>query len=430
MTLALGIDLGTSGLRGCLLDADGRCHAQAALPATDPQRWLTEPQAWWQGLVRLMRELGTQAPLCEVSRLAIDGTSSTLLWCDRDANPYGPTLPYHDTRAHAEARRVATCAMANGAVQGPSSGLAKLLWLLAHYPPPPGAYLASQADWLLCRLGAPVGLSDPNNMLKCGLDAATLAWPPWLDALGAGHHHLPQVRPAGSRVGVIDARVAATLGLPSTVTLHLGTTDSTAAFLATGLSEPEDALTSLGSTLVLKVVSDHPVEAPAYGVYSQPLGRHWLVGGASNSGGAVLSHYFDGEQLATLSARIDPERPSGLHYYPLLAPGERFPRADPSWRPQLTPRPEDDAQFLQGLLEGLCAIEAEGYDLLTRLGAPAPRRLATVGGGAQNPVWRRLRERRLQLPLVEPVHAQAACGSARLAWMGHAPTDGTHRSAH
>lgn len=77
-------------------------------------------------------------------------------------------------------------------------------------------------------------------------------------------------------------------------------------------------------------------------------GNSWLVGGASNTGGAVLRQYFTSEQLQQLSAKIDPSQPSGLHYYPLTKPGERFPVNDPQLQPQLAPRPADDAQFLQG----------------------------------------------------------------------------------
>ena len=63
------------------------------------------------------------------------------------------------------------------------------------------------------------------------------------------------------------------------------------------------------------------------------------TGGASNTGGAVLKHYFTDKQLQELSQQIDPDKPSGLDYYPLTKPGERFPVNDPNLMPRLTPRP-------------------------------------------------------------------------------------------
>ena len=49
--------------------------------------------------------------------------------------------------------------------------------------------------------------------------------------------------------------------------------------------------------------------------------RHVCVGGASNTGGAVLRHFFDDEQIAALTPRLRPDVPAGLDYYPLLRPG-------------------------------------------------------------------------------------------------------------
>lgn len=69
----------------------------------------------------------------------------------------------------------------------------------------------------------------------------------------------------------------------------------------------------------------------------------------------MLRQHFTDEQLRALSERIDPSKPTGLQYYPLPAPGERFPVNDPGLQPKLTPRPQDDALFLQGayLAEGV-----------------------------------------------------------------------------
>ena len=58
------------------------------------------------------------------------------------------------------------------------------------------------------------------------------------------------------------------------VFLCAGTTDSIAAFLASGASGVGDAVTSLGSTLAIKLLSERPVDDSRYGVYSHRLGTH------------------------------------------------------------------------------------------------------------------------------------------------------------
>ncbi len=209
--------------------------------------------------------------------------------------------------------------------------------------------------------------------------------------------------------------MASELELPLDTLIIAGTTDSTAAFLATGAKEIGDAVTSLGSTMVLKVIHHEPINDPRRGIYSQPLGEHWLVGGSSNSGGAVLKYFFSDEEMLELSQKINPEKPTGLDYYPLLEPGERFPINDPKLQPKLTPRVKDDVIFFQALLEGIAEIEHRGYRLLEDAGAAYPHSVLTAGGGSINRTWHTIREQKLGVPVHVAHHAAAAYGSALLA---------------
>lgn len=90
----------------------------------------------------------------------------------------------------------------------------------------------------------------------------------------------------------------------------------------------------MGSTLAIKLLSTTRIEDARFGVYSHRLDDKWLVGGASNTGGAVLRQIFTDEQLEKLSEQIDPMEASPLDYYPLQSVGERFPVADPNKAPR------------------------------------------------------------------------------------------------
>jgi sugar (pentulose or hexulose) kinase len=197
--------------------------------------------------------------------------------------------------------------------------------------------------------------------------------------------------------------------------VHAGTTDGCASFLATGASEAGDGVTALGSTLVVKLLCDHPIFAPEFGIYSHRIGSTWLAGGASNTGGKVIEQFFSRDRLETLSAGLDPEIPTGLSYYPLLKPGERFPINDPKLPPRLKPRPKDDTTFFQAILEGVAEVEALAYRKLAELGAPPLRSVRTVGGGAANSAWTKIRERKLAAPFKRAQSQEACAGVARLA---------------
>lgn len=407
--------MGTSGVRACLIDAQGQTldELQTELPQPLRQNRSCEqaPELWWQALVEVLDRLARRQALQAVRAITLDATSATLLVCDEAGRPQSPALMYNDSRASTEAEQIAQHAPADSAAQGAHSSLAKALWLTRQgYS---GRFL-HQADWLCGQLIGQYTTSDEHNALKLGYDPVSRSWPDWVWDIGITPARLPRVVAAGTVLGPLQASAAQRWQMPN-AQMVAGTTDSTAAFVATGAEQVGQAVTSLGSTLVLKVLADRPLFAARYGIYSHRLANRWLVGGASNSGGAVLRHYFNPAQMQALETAIDPDRPTGLDYYPLLVPGERFPVNDPTWPPRLTPRPSSAAQFFQAMLEGMAQIEAQGYRLLHSLGAPYPREVISSGGGAQNGAWSQIRSRALQRPVRPATQQTAAYGSALLA---------------
>jgi len=410
----LGIDFGTTGARACVIAANGEIEDMARQDfgalASD------EAAATWR---EVLFSLITAIPVGMRRRLvglAIDGTSATVLACDEALNTTYAPLPYHDTRSVDAAAAIRRAAGWAHPAATASSGLAKVLWLKKHLGLQRARLYLNQADWLSALLsGKPV--SDYHNALKMGLDLETGAWPAWVDYL-ADVDYLPIPVKPGTTLGVVERPRVRELGLNADCLVRAGTTDSIAAFIAAGARQPGEAVTSLGSTLVLKLLSKTRVDDGNSGVYSHWFGKLWLAGGASNAGGAALRQHFTDDEIAMLSARIDTDRASGLDYYPLPAPGERFPINDPALRPRLTPRPDNRADFLHGLLDGLARIEARGYARLRELGATPLLGVRGAGGGARNPAYTRIRARHLAVPL-EPATEQEACyGSALLALHG------------
>ena len=416
----LGIDFGTSGARSCVIDAGGAIVAEDTRDfgaLGEYERAGIWREALWDLVASLPPAIRTQ-----LSDIALDGTSGTVLACDEELTPRHPPLLYNDDRAVDEARLIAKTATPGHPAAAVTSGLAKTLWLKKRLGLTGARLYLNQADWLSGLLTGRVGMTDYHNALKMGLDLDELKWPAWVEYL-ADIDYLPVPVAPGSRLATVSRPRARYLGVYPGCMVHAGTTDSIAAFLAAGVNRSGDAVTSLGSTLVLKLLSDTRVESTEHGVYSHWFGNRWLAGGASNAGGAVLRQFFDDRQLAALSERIDPAVASPLDYLPLSRPGERFPVNDPALAPRLAPRPADDAEFLHGLLESLGRIEAKGYALLAELGASPLRRVETAGGGARNPAWTRIRARLLGVAVARAAHTEAAYGAALLA------RDGSQRFA-
>jgi len=431
---SLGVDIGTSGIRAVILDEQHTILAQSlsAMPSRDTG-YAQNPVDWWNTFEQVIFQLAKEfqqkkkLKLNSVSRLAIDGTSGTVLLTDKAGMPCSDALMYNDPRAVLQAQLIKTHAPENTAAIGATSGLAKLLWLFKNgqYTNTQCQYALNQSDWISGKLMGKFGFSDHNNALKMGYDAQNHCWPDWLTTLLDEQQIptaiLPEVFSPGHILGTINSSMARHFGFAPNLQICAGTTDSTAAIIASGARKPGEAITSLGSTLVMKVISEQPIFDQQSGVYSQPYGDLWLVGGSSNSGGEVLKQYFSLQELSQftelLNISIAQKQFSmlNLDYYPLSSPGERFPIQDSNFLPRLTPKPEQDIQFFQALLEGMADIEKLAYQRLLELGAPYPKLVKSIGGGSFNTAWSYIREQKLGVPVLLADQEQAAAGSAILA---------------
>lgn len=404
----------------------------------------------------------------QVERICVSGTSSSVLLYDqaeqavsRQPRMYDFNVLQQCADATWGARAIAAIrgvCPAGSAANAATSTLAKVLsW---HYEEAikPTERVVHQADYLVHHLVTsgtlPTTLraetttpttthqpaaggfhSDWHNALKLGYDVYNLAYPPWLldllqTELGTSPDGvaalLPQITEPGRAVSALSQRTKELGYDHPDCRVVAGTTDSIAAFLASGADSPGQAVTSLGSTVAIKLLSETPVEDSSRGIYSHRLGDRWLVGGASNVGCAVLrQELFSEQELAALSSEIDPTVDSPLAYYPLLKIGERFPISNPNKEPLLDPKPTlpDGSvcrkQYLYGILQAIAEVEREGYAALRELGATPVTEVLTAGGGSRNDMWMRLRQRLLRVPTSRAANVDAAYGCARLAAKYH-----------
>lgn len=413
--LALGVDFGTSGVRLAAIDRAGEALGEVCSPYPGPFEC---PESWRKGFIALMLQL----PLGirqRVHAISLAGTSGTVLICQGNGHllpgDLAQALPYHLAceAQLPEVRRLLGEAADHPAGRA-SGSLARVLLLLEKASPYlQGAtfLIRHQADWLMGWLLNHWRWGEEGNNLRLGWDLGRKRWlgsledAPWAKAL-------PEIVPSGRLLGPVAPEVAAALGLAESCQVVAGTTDANAAVLAADPA-PGDGITVLGSTLVLKQFVPQPIQAE--GVSCHRVNGRWLLGGASNTGAAILSRYFTSPTIEELSRQIDPLVSTGLRLRPLLGRGERFPADDPNLQPILEPRPVSDARFLQALLEGITTIEKEGWQRFRELGAPPITRIITLGGGASNAQWRQLREKTLGLPILNRPKLSAARGMALLA---------------
>lgn len=420
MKLALGIDIGTSGIRTAVVDNSGDLLSMAQTKHLPQNPNFINAEKWWLAVesciiqqIGLLEEKGFSGK--DIARIAVDGTSGSMLLCDAELRSVGRALMYNSIGFEKEADLIDKHAPNPSHItQGSNSALARAIHLVSEDTDKRARHLLHQADFITAKLTGCGGQSDHNNSLKTGLDPATSTWPDWIDkVIDVGL--LPKADAIGTPISEIKSDLANRLGLATDIVVCTGTTDSIAAFLAAATPKVGVAVTSLGSTLVVKMLIRKRIDDPKIGLYSHRMGQAWLVGGASNSGGGVLSHFFSTDEIVQLSSKIDTTKPTDLDYYPLVGIGERFPVNDPNLAPRIEPRPEDKIIFLQGLLEGIARIEAKCYQEIEKRGGGHPKKIFSAGGGAHNPSFTEIRSQILGIRPKCAKHVEAAIGVARLA---------------
>jgi D-ribulokinase len=424
----VGIDLGTQSVRALAVSRAGEVLGTGTSTLTshrDGVRHEQDPASWWTAARQACRSALSELAGMTVGGVSVDATSGTVLLADAvDGRPLTPGLMYDDTRAAAFTDRVNEAGDEVWASLGyrrmqPAWALPKLLWLLAEHPElADRARLAHQADVINRALVGAEVPTDLSNALKTGADLINEGWPTAVfDALGVPGRLLPELVRPGTPIGGVCAEAAEQTGLPQGSPVVAGCTDGCAAQLGAGALAVGSWNSVLGTTLVLKGVTEELLRDPLGVVYSHksPDGR-WLPGGASSTGAGAVARQFPGRDLDELAVRAAGYEPAGVLAYPLAsARGERFPFVAPDAEAFLLGEPRDDAEWYAALLQGVGYVERLCFDYLASLGAPVDGDLLLTGGGARSRYWCQLRADILGRPVTLPANAEPALGMALLA---------------
>jgi sugar (pentulose or hexulose) kinase len=299
-----------------------------------------------------------------------------------------------------------------------SWALPKLVWLLANQPDKlPDSRLIHQTDFITWRLAGHQVATDTSTALKTGYNLIEERWPyDVMDTLGVPESILPDVVRSGSQLDTVGVEAAATTGIPLGTPIIAGMTDGCAAQIGAGALSPGSWNSVLGTTLVLKGVTEQLLHDPAGVVYSHrsPDGG-WLPGGASSTGAGILTRSFPGRRLDELNARAAEREPASVVIYPLASRGERFPFTAPSAEGFVLGTPRDEIDHYAGLLQGIAYIERLCFDYLDLLGAPIDGELRLSGGGTRSRYWSQLRANILGRPVSITENTEPALGMAILA---------------
>ncbi|NKY51390.1 FGGY-family carbohydrate kinase [Nocardia vermiculata] len=431
----LGIDIGTSGSKGVLTDADGRVLARAERPheVSMPRPGWVEHDAetvWWADFVAIARELVDAAAGARLEGLGISGIGPCLLPADAQGVPLRPAILYGvDTRAGVEIGELTDELGEAKVLERAGSPLTsqavgpKLRWLARHEPDVYSGtrMLLMASSFLVYRLTGRYVL-DHQSASQCVpmYDLRRREWASdWAEHCAPGLR-LPELAWPTEVVGRVTAEGAAATGLPEGLPVTTGTVDAWAEAASVGVRAPGDAMVMYGTTMFLVQILTRPRPHPGlWGTCGAWPGTYSLAAGMATSGAVTdwLRRLVGGE-FGELIADADkvPAGSRGLLMLPYFA-GERTPLFDPDARGIVAglTTSHGRSELYRAALEGTAYGVRHNLEAMSDAGGQ-PRRLVAVGGGTKGGLWTRIVSDVTGLRQELPAETVGAClGDALLA---------------
>jgi len=433
VTLLAGLDLGSSGVKGVLVDPSRGIVATAQRGVdlfSDQPGWAeADPVQWWDGVCGVLQELRQQAPGL-IGAIAVSGMVPAVVACDSEGRPLRRAMLQNDARATNEIHEL-RAALADldlvaltGSVLSQQSVAPTALWLARHEPDVWAATASLQGsyDWVARRLGAEAHV-EQNWAIESGLYRLDLEP---LDrvvaATGIRWPELLPVRHPGTVVGSVSATAAAQTGLSVGTVIVVGGADHVLSAFGAGLLHHGDALVKLGGAGDILAVSDHLFLDDRLYLDAHPLAGQWLPNGCMATSGSLLrweQQLLGDVALETLDGEASASEPGALLALPYFL-GEKTPLHDPDLRGVIaglhlgTTRGDLHRSFLEAIAYGFRAhvdiFEQGGLVLGT---------VRITNGGSKSRLWREILASVLQRDLHSIInHPGASFGAATLAGLG------------
>jgi xylulokinase len=427
VTVVLGADLGTSGLKLVALDPDGgvAAESEAGYPVDRPQPgWAqTDVAVWRSALDDALGAVAAQLGDRPVAALGFSGQMHGAVLVDAAGAALGPALLWPDRRAEAELDRwrqlpgADRAALANPLAAGMTGPL--LAWLGAHRPElldrAAAVLLPKDAVRATLLPGADPAVTDRTDA------SATLLWDVpgdrWsaaaVAAAGVDPALLPAVLPGEAVAGTAELFAGA-------VPVVVGGADTPLALLAAGTATGVQVNLGSGAQLLRPGAQPAPADDPVVHCYAD-TGQGWYAMAALQNAGTAWDWVGRvlGLDWAGLSGSLVESAPGagGVVFSPFLT-GERGGVAGPDARGSWTGLSADTtrADLARAALEGVACAVAAALDLL----GPVPDEpVVLTGGGARDPSVQQLLADVLGRPVRHvQVRSASAAGAAVLAARG------------
>ncbi|WIY53095.1 xylulokinase [Devosia sp. YIM 151766] len=432
----LGIDIGTSGVKALLIDADGKALGDASAPAVEPVRpqpgWSEQnPADWWEATLGAVDRLKQSHPaeLAAVKGIGLSGHMHGATVLGENDAVLRPCILWNDGRSVAECGEMEAALPSlrqlAGNIAMPGFTAPKIAWIRKHEPEiyrQIKKVLLPKAYIRLLLTGEHVEeMSDAAGTLW--LDVARRDWSDdLLGVTGLNRGHMPRLVEGSAPAAQLKPDLAARWGMDGAVIVAGGAGDNAAAACGIGAIRPGEGFVSLGTSGVLFVSNEKfsPNTAGAVHAFCHAIPDTWHQMGVSLSATDSLNWLsrITGRKQAELAGEAEArfQGPGEAIFLPYLS-GERTPHNNALARGSFTglSQSTDIAQLAQAVMEGVTFAMRDCQRVLADAGTRIDHLLA-VGGGSKSLLWLKMLATNLDMEIALPEDGDfgGALGAARL----------------
>jgi sugar (pentulose or hexulose) kinase len=424
----IGLDLGTSAIKGVLTDARGTVLAEAGADSRfihPREGWVeVEPEPHYRNVCRVIRELAAAAP-GEVVGLAMAAASGNTLLTDAAAAPLTSIIHWMDQRAEQSPPRALAGLDARQVAQVVGwpcitiFPLGHLAWLRENRADVYAAagHCGMDTDWILYRLTGR-WLMDHSTATTFHLqDQLSGAYhEPFLERLAIPREKLSALAGSGVAAGPLTAQAQRDTGLSPRATVVTGCFDHPAAARAMGVLEPGQLMLSCGTSWV----GFAPCADRARILEAELLCDPFLSAGGGPWGGMFSVPQIGRAIDWYVENVVAPGEPDRLRVFNELAaeaaPGAGGLEIDLRLPPKALPG-ADRRQVSRAVMEGAARLLNERILAVRKYGLRYERAVL-VGGPARSPVWPPIVAEITGLEVAAGSRSAGAQGAAILAGIG------------
>lgn len=413
----VGLDVGTTGVKGVLVDKKGQVLKVAFSPYpmnTPHPGWAEQnPLDWWRAVVEVMREFSGQ----KIDAISFSGQMHSLVLLDAAGNPIMPSILWCDQRTSDETKFLEKLfgkeAFLRVLGNPPLTGFTapKLLWVKRNLPYvlEKARYILTPKDYIRYLMTDVISMeiTDAAGTALFDIYQKTWAWD-LIEKMNLKKCLFPDIVKTTQVVGKLTETAANEFGISSGIPVIGGAADNVAGAVGAGVVAVRDLMISIGSSGVLLTPTDEPCvdRVFRYHTFNYVDGLNWYNMGVILSAGMSLRWLrdtffknFSYDAMLVEAAKVSPGS-HGLWFMPYLQ-GERSPHKDPYIRGAFIGistfhKPE---HFVRAVIEGVAFAFAEVYYILKESLGSFTKAVA-VGGGARSKLWLQIISDLLDLKIV------------------------------